>query len=974
MRAHMPRGLVLSVLLLTAGPLAAAPGDPPAIPKPANLTRGICVVAGEAAGPSAVSLAKASRWTILAQVRSAAEADATRRAAAEAGVLGKRLFVACEPGGRIALADDLADAVVVLGEVPARVRAEALRVLHPGGRALLGGREIAKPPAGGTDDWSHHYHGPDNNPQSADTRARAPYLTQFVSQPRYGPAPQATVAAGGRVFMAFGHVAWHEREEPWMDTLVVLNGYNGTRLWKHSLPKGVMVDRCTMVATDSTLYLADTESCKLLDAATGAPAGEIVVPAGQADGTFWKWIALSDGVLYALVGAAEKADAPAKWRRTAHGWPWNGISNGYNAARYRWGFARTLLAIDPKTKRILWRHRETGPPMDSRALCLAGGRLFVCSFGKYVACLDAKTGKPLWRKTPETDAALFEALGPFSSGHGYRTGWKSTVYLRCTDKALYFMGPQLRRLTAAAADDGRLLWSLPLESKINVHVVVRPEGLYTIGGQGTKGETRKLDPMTGKVLSTYAVSRRACTRATGTADGIFFRASGGSARLDLATGKTQCISPMRPSCHVGVVVAHGHLYWQPWVCDCNLQLFGTVCAGPAGDFAFDANADEADRLELLAADIPADGQPAAAPADDWPTYLGNNHRDAQTHWPALTVPDRVEVLWTARAKAPCEATAPVIARGSVYLAGRDGAIRALRLADGSDRWLAYTGGSVFYPPTIARGRAFVGSADGWAYAFDAADGRCLWRFRAAPADRRIRVYGQLQSTWPVASGVLVEGHLAFLAAGMTDYDGTHLYALDARTGRIRWQNNTSGHLDAFSRRGVAVQGHLLTHAGKLYLAGGNAVSPGVYDLKTGRCETPPPKGFGTRARRGQELTVVHGKVQVSGQPLYSNPENPVFDGSCKWRPQVLRGRNANVEISADKGRGRIVAFVLVEARNPVSKPPEKGKKPAKKPAPKRKVLWSHALPGEPVRWGIATAGGRIVVTCRNGDVVCFGAK
>ena len=122
-------------------------------------------------------------------------------------------------------------------------------------------------------------------------------------------------------------------------------------------------------------------------------------------------------------------------------------------------------------------------------------------------------------------------------------------------------------------------------------------------------------------------------------------------------------------------------------------------------------------------------------------------------------------------------------------------------------------------------------------------------------------------------------------------------------------------------------------------------------------------------------------MQVSGQPLYSDPGNPVFDGSCRWRPQVVRGRNAHVEISADKGRGRIVAFVLVEVKDDGAKKPpdkdkkpDKGKKPAKKPAPKRKVLWSHALPAEPVRWGIAAAAGRIVVACRNGDVLCFGAK
>ncbi|MGB2823769.1 MAG: PQQ-binding-like beta-propeller repeat protein, partial [Phycisphaerae bacterium] len=523
--------------------------------------------------------------------------------------------------------------------------------LRPGGKALLGDEEIVKPAARGADDWSHHYHGPDNNPQSGDKLARAPYLTQFVAEPRYGPAPQAAVAAGGRVFMAFGHVAWHEREEPWMDTLVALNGYNGTHLWKRAVPKGIMVDRATMVATPTTLYLGDANSCKLLDAATGEAIGEITAPSGLVGGSFWKWMALEDGVLYALVGKDEDPDAQARWRRRQHGWPWGGISNGYNAPKYAWGFAATLLAIDPKTNKVLWHHKETAAPMDSRATCMKAGRLFVTSFGKYIACLDAKTGKEIWRKTPDDDSQLFTAIGEFSPGHGYRTGWKSTVYLRCTDKALYFMGPQLRSLTAASAEDGRLLWSLPLESKVNVHLVIRPEGLYTIGGQKTEGETRKLDPMTGEVLATYQVSRRACTRATGSPDGILFRASGGSVRLDTATGKPQWISPMRPSCLVGVVIANGHLYWQPWTCDCSLQLFGAICVGPAGDFAFGAEAADAERLDLVSAETAAERKETKPPARggrgaaDWATYLGNNQRAAQTEWGALNVPEQAGQLW-----------------------------------------------------------------------------------------------------------------------------------------------------------------------------------------------------------------------------------------------------------------------------------------------------------------------------------------
>ena len=97
------------------------------------------------------------------------------------------------------------------------------------------------------------------------------------------------------------------------------------------------------------------------------------------------------------------------------------------------------------------------------------------------------------------------------------------------------------------------------------------------------------------MLATYAATqRRACTRSTGTCDSIFFRGHEGTGRLDLATGRTQWISTMRPSCHVGVVVANGHLYWIPWACDCNLQMFGAMGVGPAGDFEFDQKATEGD--------------------------------------------------------------------------------------------------------------------------------------------------------------------------------------------------------------------------------------------------------------------------------------------------------------------------------------------------------------------------------------------
>jgi outer membrane protein assembly factor BamB len=75
----------------------------------------------------------------------------------------------------------------------------------------------------------------------------------------------------------------------------------------------------------------------------------------------------------------------------------------------------------------------------------------------------------------------------------------------------------------------------------------------------------------------------------------------------------------------------------------------------------------------------------------------------------------------------------------------------------------------------------------------------------------------------VGSGVLVGDGVAYTAAGIANYDGTHVYALDAGTGAVRWQNSTSGNTEGGQGAGVSVQGDLLLYEGKLYLAGGLAI-------------------------------------------------------------------------------------------------------------------------------------------------------
>ncbi|MBI5387738.1 MAG: PQQ-binding-like beta-propeller repeat protein [Verrucomicrobia bacterium] len=1011
--SERPHLASLPVLVAATLAVAALAADPVQAAQPVQSAgalierlgdqRGICVVLGDPRGELAVSLARGTEFLVYLQLPERAAVDDARRLVDAAGLLGTRVYVEQGPLSRLHLADNVADALVAVGAAANLPEAEALRVLHPRAKAVLGEKELVKPVPAGVDDWSHPYHGPDNNPLSGDQVARGPYLTQFLADPRYAPLPQVAVASAGRVFKAFGHIAFKTREEPWLNTLAAFNGYNGTFLWRREIAPALMVHRNTLIATPTVVYFGDDKSCKVIDAATGELRDEIAPAADVAGGTFWKWMALENGVLYALIGEQEERDPVIRAKSENHGWPWNPLSPGFNTETHTWGFGRTLLALDPQTKKVLWRHQEA-QPVDSRALCMKNGRIYAFRFGAYLSCLDAKTGQELWRKTRENAPELFRSLGEYSKRQDWRTNWRTTAYLKCSDKALYFAGPAVNKLLAVSVNDGRVLWEHPYD---NYQIVIRGDGVFGISGQIDKDPARVFDPLTGSVLEEIKLGRRACTRVTGSIDALFCRAGEGSMRLDTTTSKPQLVSPMRPNCHDGVTIANGLLYWWPSVCDCNLTLYGITSLGPAGNFSFGQTADEAARLASFVKENEAVTSLEISSAD-WPTFRANKACTVTTE---ARVAEKSARLWEFSAPASFTPTAPTTAGGFVFLGGSDGIVRAIDTATGKLAWKAYTGGAVRYPPTIWQGRALVGSADGCVYCFEAKTGRTLWRFRAAPVERRIPVYGELQSTWPVASGVLVEDGMAYVAAGIVNIDGTHVYALDAATGRLKWQNNTSGHLDEESLTGVSAQGHLMAADGKLFLAGGNAVSPAIYDLKDGRCLNDP-KALrqtannnvpGSFSPRGNELYRIGDKVLVSGKPHYAHPKYQVYDGQVLNKVLLTHAADRAV---AWQNNARLMGFAGTEPKleeqvaTAWNRPRTLTAKPLWETQCKEsvalavgknaavvaksnevlavnladgKVLWSQSLPASPVPWGLATTrDGRVIATLENGVIVCFG--
>lgn len=940
---------------------------------------------------SLLDLAKASGLTIYFQSDDQAQVAAVRKSAEEAGLLGDRIFVDSGSLESIHLGNNVADSILVAESARQKVNEkELLRALRPKAAAFIGDRKIVKPVPEGMDDWSHPYHGPDNNPQSNDKLVRGKFQTQFIAVPKFSPMPEQSVAAGGRLFKAMGHIAHKENQNAWLNTLLCTNAYNGTILWKRPLPEGFLLHRNTMIATDDALLMGDHESCKIFDGRTGKVRDQITIPKEITDGQTWKWMAVKDGILYALVGNPEvKVETLKSLKRGLGHWPW-GMWKGhdYKDPRTAFGYGRTIVAIDLKTKKLLWNFREK-EFFDARAVCMKNDRIYCYCPEKFLACINAKTGKLIFKNN---DKELLDEIGPNEKAQHYKTGYSTTCYMKCSDDQIFFAGPQRKKMVVASAKNGIFGWTHPVG---NLQLVLRDDAIYAAGPQNTSGA--KLDYETGSLLAKFP-ARRACTRATGCADSIFYRASGGTVRVMTETDTATHIAPMRPPCQDGVLVSNGHLYWGPWMCGCQLSLYGHIALKPTTEELSDPATIYQNAL-VTSKNISNVVKPLEINAGDWPSYRGNNARGDVTQ---VKIPAGVKLLWKADITSTDLPTAPVAAGGMVFIADRTGAVRAFD-NNGNEVWKAYTSAPIYYPPAVAHDRVYVGSADGHVYAYAARSGRLLWSFRVAPQDRRIPVYGKLISRWPIAGGVVVENGSVYAAAGIAHYDGTYLVALDAVTGQLQASNTTSGTISEEVQNGISMQGNLTAVDGELRFLAGGVYETARYDLKTLKCLNEPKVQVTSQYRTAfypyypsygkylsLEQTLEDGSTLAHDASYEGNLfvnlalEAPLPPGVPRTKKEAARWarRGKNVpkpkQVWQDKTDRRFTSFIRSGNQLLVTGHPDD--------TPEKIFLasinikdgsdaWLEELPAEVVKGGSAIDHqGRIYVSLENGALLCFGPE
>jgi outer membrane protein assembly factor BamB/SAM-dependent methyltransferase len=866
----------------------------------AGQTRGVCAILG-CDDQVALEVARASEMLIHVWAPEQDQIRQLRHQARQAGMALDRFSATAGEIERLPYADNMIDLVVVTN-ASARLMtqldvSEVMRVLRPEGVAIIGKAmrssggdvsqeelqrwssdseltaetpdaleaigtwiQLRKPIPANTGEWTHWEHAPDNNPVSQDQVIQAPYLTQFLAHPMYIGMPSITTAAGGRTFLAVGHIAHHRREWSTLYQLIARNGYNGAILWQRKLPEGYLVHRSAFIATRDAFYMIDGDHALVLDPATGVELRQIQIPGVAGD---WKWMAKLDNTLFVMAGPPDPGVETVHGDRAFGGWSWADLSRGYYGPKVPFGYGITIAAYDLDQQRVKWQYEESDP-IDSRSLAMIDGKLFLHCPDKRVRCLAADSGRVLWtNEDPEVQKLIAQPGRNLTSTPGFRTQCLAVA----TPEALIIQGQTRMNVIALSTDDGYLLWK-------KKKVTNNPNAIYVDGkvvlGVGENGRHVMMDPVSGNVEDDLMFHKAACTRLTACADSFFCRGEG-TLRFDRETHRVLVDGAQRPGCNDGAIPAHGLLYMGPWQCDCNLSLIGLVAKCSAGDLDVLAEEEGVEKLQVLAEDV---ASVAELNTDDldWPTYRGDIGRSSSSK---VAVANQPQQRWTYLPQNAYRPTPSTAAGGLVFTAGDDGVVRAIQGDTGQLAWEFMTGGAIKYPPTIWQGRAFVGSSDGCAYALEAATGRLLWRFRAAPRERLIMVYDSLSSTWPVNTGVMVHDGTAYFAAGIIDQDGTFVFALDAVTGQVKWQNSSCGHLNPELRKGVSAQGNLSMLGDQLLMAGGNQVSPAVFDMTSGECRSKYPKSIGQPTANNGKFIGVFDKVSViaGGRILYASPRN-----------------------------------------------------------------------------------------------------
>lgn len=229
---------------------------------------------------------------------------------------------------------------------------------------------------------------------------------------------------------------------------------------------------------------------------------------------------------------------------------------------------------------------------------------------------------------------------------------------------------------------------------------------------------------------------------------------------------------------------------------------------------------------------------------DWSSYLNGNDRagyassalsaDLKLAW-VYRAPGKPRKAWAGPRSAPIEghemrhrvdfdsSMQVVASENRAYFGSTvDNNAYCLNANTGKTIWSFPTDGAIRLAPTLAHGNVYLGSDDGWVYCVTQDSGELVWKMRAGPKDDRLLARGEMISRWPVRTGVLVDGDVAYFGAGVFPHELVYLYAVNAKSGEIVWKNDTISQQNA-GRNDLSPQGYLLANDDTLFVPSGRSL-------------------------------------------------------------------------------------------------------------------------------------------------------
>ena len=740
---------------------------------------GLIVHLGCGDGRLTAALRTGDRFLVQGLDADAKKVEAAREHIRSMGLYGP-VSVDQLAGSRLPYIDNLVNLVVAEDLGPgAPGMAEVLRVLAPGGVAYVGtgglGRrslgeggwtKTVKPRPKEIDEWTHYLHDSGNNAVAHDSVIEPPARYQWVGGERYGrhhdhmSSVNAVVSAGGRVFYLFDEAPRASILIPPRWRLIARDAFNGTVLWKRAigpwhthlwpLKSGPQLMARRLVAVGERVYVTLGTDAPLtaLDAATGETRHT------YRDTKATEEVLCQGGVLFLSVAGKgqplrsdpKKAYANLREIKAAVTHP-------------LWTEApRTVMAVEAESGKVLWKKESKVVSMS----LAADDRSVLFHDGRRIQCLDRADGQVRW------------ASQPLPKWEGMRSS--SGVTLVLYDDVVLYSGLiaaqkyEERRSTtlfALSAKDGKVLWQAehpPCGHMGTPDDVLVAGGLVWCGAvaQGSdSGIMVGRDPHTGRVKSQFPPDVKThwfhhrCHRAKATEKYLLFSRTG-IEFIDHAKKHWICHHWVRGACLYGVMPCNGLIYAPPHPCACYIEakLFGfTALAGPAKHALPRRDVPDQERLKRGPAHSEISNLKSQISKGDWPTYRHDAARSGATK--TTVAPADLKRSWVS--KLGGRLTSPVVAGGKLFVASVDThSVHALDAATGKPLWRFTAAGRVDSPPTIWRGRTLFGSADGYVYCLRASDGQLIWRYRAAPEDRRMGAFEQLESVWPVHGSVLVQ--------------------------------------------------------------------------------------------------------------------------------------------------------------------------------------------------------------------------